>query len=120
VLICIVVYKHGCIWEKSIRYSEEKRKNNMTPKGPKAAKTPGFQSTIKPYFTPCYRTHMINATGLDLWDASEVQDSWGDINGAVSSSRMPAPGCPEGVWDKATQQQFLADFLAWKSANFPP
>lgn len=63
---------------------------------------------------------MINYSGLDLWDAGQVQDSWDDINSYVSSGAMPKPGCPEGVWDKATQQLFLSDFLAWKNAGYPP
>jgi hypothetical protein len=82
--------------------------------------TPGFQSTIKPFFTACYRSHMINYSGLDLWDAGQVQDGWDDINSYVSSGAMPKAGCPEGVWDKATQQLFLSDFLAWKNAGYPP
>lgn len=82
--------------------------------------TPSFKSTIQPFFTACYRTHMINAMGLDLWDAGQVQDSWDDINTSVESGRMPKKGCPEGVWDPATQKQFLSDFLAWKNAGYPP
>jgi hypothetical protein len=80
----------------------------------------GFQSTIKPFFTACYRSHMVNATGLDLWDAGQVQSSWDDINSAVSSGSMPMAGCPEGVWDAATRKLFLSDFLAWKNAGYPP
>lgn len=80
----------------------------------------GFQSTIKPYFTACYRTHMLNVMSLDLWDAGAVQSSWDDINGAVASKSMPKAGCPEGVWDDATRALFLSDFLAWKNAGYPP
>lgn len=79
----------------------------------------GFQSTIKPFFTACYRTHMLDIMGLDLWDASAVQSNWGPINSAVSKGGMPKAGCPEGVWDAATQALFLSDFLAWKNAGFP-
>ncbi|MEA2760527.1 MAG: hypothetical protein QOH65_3283 [Methylobacteriaceae bacterium] len=79
----------------------------------------GFNSTIKPFFTACYRTHMLNVMGLDLWDAAAVQSSWDDINGAVSSGSMPKAGCPEGVWDTATRNLFLSDFLNWKNAGFP-
>jgi len=79
----------------------------------------GFQSTIKPFFTACYRTHMLNVAGLDLWDASAVQSSWDPINSAVSNGSMPKAGCPEGVWDAATKALFLNDFLAWKNAGFP-
>ena len=82
--------------------------------------TPSFKSTIQPFFTPCYRSHMINVMGLDLWDAGQVQSSWDDINSAVASGSMPKKGCPEGVWDQATQQLFLSDFLAWKNAGYPP
>ena len=79
----------------------------------------GFQSTIKPYFTACYRTHMLNVVALDLWDPNAVKNNWDDINDEVSSGDMPKAGCPEGVWDAATQQLFLSDFLAWKNAGFP-
>jgi hypothetical protein len=79
----------------------------------------GFQSTVKPYFTACYRAHMLNVLSLDLWDASAVQSSWSDINQEVTLARMPKPGCPEGVWDAGTKTQFLGDFLAWKNAGFP-
>lgn len=79
----------------------------------------GFQSTIKPFFTACYRSHMLNVMGLDLWDAGAVQGGWDDINGAVTNGSMPKAGCPEGVWDQRTQQLFLGDFLAWKNAGFP-
>jgi hypothetical protein len=81
--------------------------------------TIGFQSTIKPFFTACYRTHMLNVLQLDLWDANAVQTSWDLINTSVTSGEMPKAGCPEGVWDKATQTLFLNDFLAWKNAGFP-
>jgi hypothetical protein len=80
----------------------------------------GFQSTIKPFFTACYRTHMLNVMALDLWDAGAVQTNWDMINGSVSSGQMPKRGCPEGVWDAATKALFLGDFLAWKNANYPP
>lgn len=63
---------------------------------------------------------MLNITGLDLWDAGQVQTSWDDINSEVTSGSMPKAGCPEGVWDKITQQRFLSDFLAWKNAGYPP
>lgn len=82
--------------------------------------TPGFQSTIKPFFTPCYRSHMISVMDLDLWDPDQVQSNWDGINSAVTAGTMPKAGCPEGVWDKPTQKPFLADFLAWKNAGFPP
>jgi hypothetical protein len=80
----------------------------------------GFQTTIKPFFTACYRTHMLNVMALDLWDAGAVQSNWDMINTAVSSGQMPKVGCPEGVWDPATQALFLGDFLAWQNANYPP
>jgi len=79
----------------------------------------GFQSTVKPYFTACYRSHMINVMGLDLWDPAAVQASWTDINTAVSNGSMPKVGCPEGVWDALTKAQFLSDFLAWQNAGYP-
>lgn len=80
----------------------------------------GFQSTIKPFFTACYRTHMLNVMALDLWDPGAVQTNWDMINTSVTSGRMPKRGCPEGVWDAATKALFLSDFLAWKNANYPP
>jgi hypothetical protein len=85
-----------------------------------------FASTIKPYFTACYRAHMmINGDQFDLWDPAQVQAEWQQIHDQVnlpagSSNRMPLSGCPEGVWDDPTRAQFLADFEAWKNANFPP
>jgi hypothetical protein len=80
----------------------------------------GFQSTIKPFFTACYRTHMLNVLDLDLWDPAAVKGSWHDINGSVSNGSMPRAGCPEGVWDANTKALFLRDFLAWKNAGYPP
>jgi hypothetical protein len=79
----------------------------------------GFQSTIKPFFTACYRSHMIDVAGLDLWDASAVQSNWDPINAAVTSGSMPKAGCAEGTWDPKTKTLFLSDFLAWKNAGFP-
>ena len=79
----------------------------------------GFQSTVKPYFTACFRSHMLNVMTLDLWDPASVQTNWSGINTAVSNGSMPKAGCPEGVWDTNTRTLFLRDFLAWKNANFP-
>jgi hypothetical protein len=81
----------------------------------------GFASTIKPYFTSCYRAHMLKyGDQFDLWDASAVQSEWNQINNQVTAGSMPAAGCPEGVWDPMVQAQFLKDFQAWKDAGFPP
>ena len=78
----------------------------------------GFENTIKPYFTPCYRAHMLNYNStIDLWDPAVVQQRWGQINNMVQGGTMPAEGCGEGVWDTITQQQFLSDFAAWKSGT---
>jgi hypothetical protein len=82
--------------------------------------TVGFQANIKPFFTPCYRSHMLAVSGLDLWDAGQVQGSWDDINSEVTSGSMPKAGCPEGVWDKTTKALFLSEFLAWKNGGFQP
>jgi len=87
--------------------------------------TVSFAGTIKPYFTACFRAHMLSATGLDLWDPSQVQGNFTDIQTHVQSGNMPptttvggmAP-CPEGGWDSYTQQQFLSDFTAWQSGGF--
>ena len=83
--------------------------------------TVGFASTIKPFFTPCYRAHMMMyGDKFDLWDAAAVQREWNKINNQVIGGSMPAAGCPEGVWDAMTQAQFLSDFSAWKAAGYPP
>jgi hypothetical protein len=81
----------------------------------------GFANTIKPYFTPCYRAHMLSITQnrLDLWDPANVQAQWQPIFNQVSTGAMPAGGCGEGTWDPMTQQQFMNDFQAWKTANYP-
>jgi hypothetical protein len=63
---------------------------------------------------------MVNYSGLDLWDASQVQASWDDINSQVTDKLMPKAGCPDGVWDQTTRALFLKDFLAWKNAGYPP
>ena len=79
-----------------------------------------FASTIKPYFTACYRAHMLkNGDQFDLWDPQQVQAEWQPIHDQVFQNSMPVAGCPEGVWDTQTRTQFLADFQAWKDANYP-
>ena len=40
-----------------------------------------FSNHIKPYFTPCYRAHMIK--GFDLWDYDSVKSRYSEI-GRVS------------------------------------
>jgi hypothetical protein len=80
-----------------------------------------FATTIKPYFTPCYRAHMLNyGDQFDLWDPAQVQQEWQPIHDNVKGNNMPAVGCPEGIWDTLTRAQFLADFTAWQTAGFPP
>jgi hypothetical protein len=80
----------------------------------------GFGNTIKPYFTACYRAHMIKyGDQFDLWDAAQVQVEWQKICDRVTIGSMPQAGCPEGVWDAPTRAQFLIDFQAWKTAGFP-
>ncbi len=78
-----------------------------------------FESVIKPYFTPCYRAHMVHFK-LDLWDYDSVKQNWQGIHDTVKNKSMPKAGCPEGVWDDSTRDQFIADFVAWKAAGFPP
>jgi len=81
-----------------------------------------FVGTIKPYFTACYRAHMlVNGSQIDLWDPTVVRQDqyWQQIYDAVSNGSMPAEGCQEGQWDPTTSQQFLSDFMAWKTAGFP-
>ncbi|HEX8139006.1 MAG TPA: hypothetical protein VF544_15665 [Pyrinomonadaceae bacterium] len=83
----------------------------------------GFEKTIKPYFTPCYRAHMIKmGPRIDLWDYDTVRDAgtWQQIHDAVEAQFMPMEGCPEGVWDDHTRSQFLKDFVAWKDGGFQP
>jgi hypothetical protein len=75
-----------------------------------------FSNHIKPYFTPCYRAHMIK--GFDLWDYATVKSRYNEIRASVEDESMPAPGCGEGVWDQATRDQFLTDFQKWKDGNF--
>jgi len=80
-----------------------------------------FAGTIKPYFTACYRAHMMMyGDQFDLWDAGQVQAEWNQIHTEVSKGAMPEAGCPEGVWDTHTRNQFLSDFQAWKDAGYPP
>ena len=79
-----------------------------------------FVGTIKPYFTACYRAHMlIDGPQIDLWDPAQVQLEWQQIYNAVNNGSMPAAGCQEGVWDSTTSTQFLSDFTAWQTARFP-
>ena len=82
-----------------------------------------FAKTIRPYFTPCYRAHMIHFASVDLWNRVTVVAHWQKIWDRVSipagtPGSMPAPGCGEGVWDDITRAQFLADFQAWKDNGF--
>ena len=81
-----------------------------------------FEHIIKPYFTPCYRAHMIKmGPRIDLWDYDAVRDprTFQRIRDSVEGEFMPAEGCPEGVWDNHTRAQFLVDFDAWKAGGFP-
>lgn len=79
-----------------------------------------FAHTIKPYFTACYRAHMMMyGDKFDLWDPAAVQVQWNKINTQVNGKLMPKAGCPEGVWDDHTRAQFLSDFQAWKAAGYP-
>lgn len=79
-----------------------------------------FDKTIKPYFTPCYRAHMMRfGDQFDLWDAQAVQAEFDQIKDQVQSGSMPQGGCPEGVWDDMTRERFLTDFSAWRAAGFP-
>lgn len=86
----------------------------------------GFARDIRPYFTACFRAHMIEFGGFDLWAADQVQGLWQPIFDRVKSGSMPPgpgsdpPPCPEGGWDELTRAQFLADFGTWKAGNFEP
>lgn len=78
----------------------------------------GFEATIKPYFTRCYRDHMLFM--FDLWSLGGVVANWDVINDSVKNRRMPRAGCPEGVWDDGRRGQILADFQAWKDGGYQP
>ncbi|MDB5391003.1 MAG: hypothetical protein JWM11_6649 [Planctomycetaceae bacterium] len=82
-----------------------------------------FVDTIKPYFTPCYRAHMLAVGVFDLWSQDDVKTNWADIldrtsRPAGTAGSMPKAGCPEGVWDQPTRDQFVSDFNAWKAGGF--
>lgn len=77
-----------------------------------------FENTIKPYFTECYRKHMLFK--FDLWSADDVMTYWQDIYDAVQNKSMPKAGCPEGVWNDDQRNRFLADFQAWKDGGYQP
>ncbi len=84
-------------------------------------KTVGFANSVKPYFTPCYRAHMMRfGNQFDLWDPAAVKVEFDAIQQQVTSKDMPQAGCPEGVWDDMTRERFLSDFAAWKDAGFLP
>jgi hypothetical protein len=78
----------------------------------------GFVSDIKPYFTACFRAHMIRF--FDLWVREDVESNFQGIFDKVFSESMPAKGCGEGVWDPQTRAQFLEDFQSWNDGGFQP
>jgi hypothetical protein len=85
----------------------------------------GFLKDVRPYFTACYRAHMISFGGFDLWSAESVQGMWQEVRDCVADGSMPpaagtAGACPEGGWDDLTRAQFLQDFDAWKTDGFQP
>jgi hypothetical protein len=85
----------------------------------------GFERDIRPYFTACYRAHMLKVGlraggGFDLWAHAHVQDHWAPIFDSVKEGSMPRSGCGEGVWDDVTRAQFLTDFQSWKEGDFQP
>jgi len=85
------------------------------------ALTVTFDLVIKPYFTPCYRAHMIKfGPRIDLWDYDVVKQNWQLIHDAVipPGNFMPRKGCPEGVWDDDTRNQFITDFIVWKNGGY--
>jgi hypothetical protein len=75
-----------------------------------------FEGTIKPYFSACYRKHMLFF--CDLWMSADCRNNWQQIYDSAADGSMPRPGCPEGVWDSAKQQEFLTDFQGWKDGGF--
>src|SRR5262245_37800995 len=74
----------------------------------------GFSRDIRPYFTACFRSHMISFGGFDLWSETDVKQQHAGIKARVAAGDMP-PGdpadspCPEGGWDQITRDQFLSD-----------
>jgi hypothetical protein len=85
----------------------------------------GFKWDIRPYFTACFRAHMIAFGGFDLWSEIDVKVNHQGITAKVTSGEMPPDkpengACPEGGWDEQTRTQFLADFQAWKDGGFQP
>src|SRR5437867_5103939 len=54
--------------------------------------TCNFANVVKPFFTSCYRSHMLFM--FDLWDPAQVQANWQAIHDAVQNGTMPAAGCP--------------------------
>jgi hypothetical protein len=87
--------------------------------------TIGFMRDIRPYFTACYRAHMIEFRELDLWSEPAVKEQFQAIFDIVSAGEMPPDAsedgaCPEGGWDDLTRAQFLKDFQAWKDGGFQP
>jgi len=76
--------------------------------------TCGYAAVVKPFFTDCYRSHMLFM--FDLWDAAQVQANWQQIHDAVQSGSMPSPGCP-GTFN---QSGFMQAFQCWKDQGFPP
>ena len=81
-----------------------------------------FERNIRPYFTACFRAHMVKFGGFDLWSATVVQGLWQDIHDRVADGSMPPPAgpraCPEGGWDQITRDQFVLDFTAWRDGGF--
>jgi len=53
-----------------------------------------FDAVIRPYFTPCYRAHMVRGK-LDLWNYETVKQEWQAIHDVVKAGKMPRAGCPE-------------------------
>lgn len=85
----------------------------------------GFATDIRPYFTACFRAHMIKFGNFDLWKAATVQSMWQEIHDRVKTGEMPPPAgasnaCPEGGWDQITRDRFLLDFVDWKDGQFQP
>jgi hypothetical protein len=75
--------------------------------------TCGFAAVVKPFFTECYRQHMLFM--FDLWDPNAVKTNWQQIFNAVNGGSMPAAGCP-GSFNKSG---FLQAFQCWKDQGFP-
>jgi hypothetical protein len=60
-----------------------------------------FMRDIRPYFTACFRAHMIEFAGFDLWLGTDVRNRWQRIFDKVQSGGMPPDSSEEGACPEA-------------------